>query len=66
MSGLEGVCPKCGLHYYGWALNNPSAQKCGKCSTALEIKRDNVAISSGSSSFKDLVSSHAFKGEINR
>ena len=53
MSGIEGICPKCGLHYFGWALNNPMAQRCGKCGSTLEIKKDNVTITSVTSSFKD-------------
>jgi hypothetical protein len=65
MSGLEGICPKCGLHYYGWALNNPLAQKCGRCSTALEIKRDNASIPSGSASFNDLTAGKPLALEIN-
>jgi hypothetical protein len=26
--GLKGVCPKCGVTYYGWALDNPNNQRC--------------------------------------
>jgi NAD-dependent SIR2 family protein deacetylase len=39
---LEGICPKCGLHYYGWSLDNPARQKCGKCGSPLQIIRDGV------------------------
>ena len=46
MSGMEGVCPKCGTIYAGWALMNPVLQKCGRCKCALELYRDDVRISS--------------------
>jgi uncharacterized OB-fold protein len=36
----EGKCPKCGAHYYGWALTLPRQQTCDKCGTALEIIED--------------------------
>ena len=55
MSGLEGNCPLCGAHYNGWALANPLAQKCGKCGTQLEIKRDGISISAAISPLKDAV-----------
>ena len=45
MSGMEGVCPKCGTIYAGWALMNPVLQKCGRCNCALELYRDDVRIS---------------------
>jgi hypothetical protein len=45
MSGMKGVCPKCGTIYAGWALNNPKEQICGRCSCALELFRDDVRIS---------------------
>jgi len=45
MSGMKGVCPKCGTIYAGWALINPVLQKCGRCSCALELYRDDVRIS---------------------
>jgi hypothetical protein len=45
MSGMKGVCPKCGTIYAGWALMNPALQKCGRCSCALELYRDDVRIS---------------------
>jgi hypothetical protein len=37
---LTGLCPKCGAHYYGWALKNPRQQMCGKCGTALKIMEE--------------------------
>ena len=45
MSGMKGVCPKCGTIYAGWALMNPVLQKCGRCKCALELYRDDVRIS---------------------
>jgi uncharacterized protein (DUF983 family) len=46
MSGMKGICPKCGTIYAGWALNNPKEQKCGRCSCALELYRDDVRMPS--------------------
>ena len=37
---MEGICPKCGSHFYGWSLNNPDRQKCGQCGSTLEIVRN--------------------------
>ena len=42
MSGMEGICTTCGAHYYGWALQNPLAQRCGKCGSTLSVSRDGV------------------------
>ena len=39
--GLKGVCPKCGVTYYGWALENPDNQRCENCKTDLVITNDN-------------------------
>ena len=39
---LEGICPKCGLHYYGWSLINHDKRICRKCGGSLEIVRDGV------------------------
>jgi hypothetical protein len=44
MSGMKGVCPKCGSIYAGWALNNPKEQICGHCGSGLEIFRDGVSV----------------------
>jgi transcription initiation factor IIE alpha subunit len=44
MNGLEGICPKCGHRYYGWALNIQSNQLCVKCGSALEIRKDGVLV----------------------
>ena len=45
MSGMKGVCPKCGVTYCGWALMNPLLQICGRCGCTLELYRDDVRIS---------------------
>jgi hypothetical protein len=34
---MKGKCPMCGAIYYGWALGNPSHQKCERCGNSLEI-----------------------------
>jgi hypothetical protein len=52
MDGLEGICPRCGERYYGWALKNPRYQMCGKCGCALEIWRNGEKIASGYSPFE--------------
>jgi hypothetical protein len=44
MSGMKGVCPKCGAIYAGWALNNPKEQICGHCGSGLEIFRDGLSV----------------------
>ena len=44
MSGMKGICPKCGTIYAGWALNNPKEQICGHCGSGLEIFRDGLSI----------------------
>ena len=49
MSGMEGTCPLCGTHYYGWALETPHKQSCSHCGSALEIRRDGVLIRPGAS-----------------
>ena len=41
---MEGICPKCGLHFYGWSLNNPDRQKCGHCGSRLEIVRNGAIV----------------------
>jgi NAD-dependent SIR2 family protein deacetylase len=41
---LEGRCPKCGRHYYGWALKNTERQKCGQCESPLYIIVESVII----------------------
>ena len=41
---MEGICPKCGLHFYGWSLVNPDRQKCGQCGSPLEIVRNGAVI----------------------
>ena len=59
MSGMKGVCPKCGTSYAGWALNNPKEQICGHCGSGLEIFRDGLSIGISYSPFT------AAKYEIN-
>ena len=48
---LEGKCPKCGVHYTGWALRNPRYQSCTYCGAALEITEDGRRVSPGYSPF---------------
>jgi len=48
---LEGICPKCGTHRYGWALMNPRYQTCPKCGAGLEILEDGHKIAKGFSPF---------------
>ena len=59
MSGMKGVCPKCGTIYAGWALNNPKEQICGHCGSCLELFRDGVSVGIAYSPFT------AAKYEIN-
>jgi uncharacterized protein (DUF983 family) len=40
--GLKGVCPKCGVTYYGWALENPNNQRCDDCDCNLAITKDGM------------------------
>jgi hypothetical protein len=51
MDGLEGICPKCGARYYGWALKNPRYQMCSKCGVGLKIMRHGEQIAEGYSPF---------------
>jgi transcription initiation factor IIE alpha subunit len=51
MSELKGICPKCGVRYFGWALADPSKQKCDKCGSDLEIAESGVRIRTSYSSF---------------
>ena len=48
---LEGICPKCGVRYYGWALRFPRNQMCGNCGTAVEVFEGDKKISEGYSPF---------------
>ena len=48
---LEGRCPECGIHYYGWALRNPRYQTCSKCGIALEITEEGRRVFKGYSPF---------------
>jgi uncharacterized protein (DUF983 family) len=40
MDGLRGICPTCGAGYCGWALLDPDNQKCDRCGSTLEVRRD--------------------------
>ena len=48
---LEGICPKCGARYYGWALRFPRNQSCADCGVALDIIKDGQLIGKGYSPF---------------
>lgn len=48
---LEGICPKCGIHRYGWALLNPRYQTCPKCGAGLDILEDGRKVAKGFSPF---------------
>ena len=52
MSGAEGICTDCGLHYYGQALETRRNQVCVKCGSALEIRLDDEIIRHSFSDFK--------------
>jgi hypothetical protein len=39
MSIIKGYCPKCGAHYFGWALSNPDHQSC-LCGGPLQVQDD--------------------------
>jgi Zn-finger nucleic acid-binding protein len=34
---LQGVCPRCGTKFYGWALKSPEHQDCSRCGSWLDI-----------------------------
>jgi hypothetical protein len=48
MGGLIGTCLKCGSSYCGWALSGPEYQKCDRCGSELEIRRDDFVVQSAS------------------
>jgi hypothetical protein len=48
---IEGVCPKCGQLYYGWALLQPRNQSCSKCGVGLSITEDGKKAIQGYSPF---------------
>ena len=48
---IEGICPKCGRRYYGWALLQPRNQSCPKCGVGLLITEDGKKTSQGYSPF---------------
>jgi len=55
MSGMEGICTNCAAHYYGWALQNPLAQCCGKCGGTLMVSQDGLPFASGPFNLKAAV-----------
>ena len=48
---IEGICPKCGHCYVGWALRFPRNQMCSNCGAALQIYQDGKRIAEGYSPF---------------
>ena len=48
---IEGICPKCGRCFVGWALRFPRNQMCSNCGAALQIYQDGKRISEGYSPF---------------
>jgi DNA-directed RNA polymerase subunit RPC12/RpoP len=48
---IEGVCPRCGRLYYGWALLQPRNQSCPKCGVGLLITEDGKKTIQGYSPF---------------
>ena len=48
---IEGVCPKCGQRYYGWALLQPRNQSCSNCGVGLLITEDGKKAIQGYSPF---------------
>jgi hypothetical protein len=51
MSGMEAICPKCGGHFYGWALCSPHNQWCPKCGCGLKITLGGEHLGTGYSPF---------------
>jgi hypothetical protein len=37
---MEGICPLCGAHYYGWALDSSLKHRCDICHVELKIIDD--------------------------
>jgi ssDNA-binding Zn-finger/Zn-ribbon topoisomerase 1 len=48
---IEGICPKCGQHYRGWALCQPRNQSCSKCGAGLILTVDDREVFMGYSHF---------------
>jgi uncharacterized OB-fold protein len=48
---LEGKCPKCGYHCFGWALRSPRNQTCPECGAGLEITEEGHKTITGYSPF---------------
>jgi len=48
---LEGICPKCGNHHVGWALQLERYQACAKCGTGLDIYEGGKLVAKGYSPF---------------
>jgi hypothetical protein len=36
---LQGICPRCGAQFYGWALKSPEYQDCNRCGAWLDISQ---------------------------
>ena len=51
MHMIEGKCPKCGTHRFGWALLNARYQTCPACGAGLDIYKDGVLVARGFSPF---------------
>ena len=47
---LEGICPKCGKHHYGWILKLAEHQICNSCNSSLEIAEEGSTFPGFSSS----------------
>ena len=41
---MEGICPLCGAHYYGWALDSSLKHRCDICHVELKIFDDREPI----------------------
>jgi hypothetical protein len=48
---IEGVCPQCGIKFYGWALLQPQHQSCPNCGIGLLITEDGKKTFQGYSPF---------------
>ncbi len=42
MSMLEAICPQCGIHYCGWALQTLAEPRCNKCGVPLELVQESA------------------------
>ncbi len=41
---LEGICPRCGLHHQGRALNRRRNRMCLKCGSPLEVRKGSARV----------------------